>query len=97
MQIPLVMMVKSVQCGAVDSTAGTGAEDARKSGESTPEARILRWKISAYPARALMPSWIRAPPESLRPMTGAPIFMARSMYLADLQGPLSRERTAITQ
>ena len=28
-----------------------------------------------------MPSWIRAPPESLRPMTGAPIFMAISMIL----------------
>ena len=26
-----------------------------------------------------MPSWMRAPPESFRPMTGAPIFMALSM------------------
>ena len=28
-----------------------------------------------------MPSWMRAPPESLRPITGAPIFMAMSMIL----------------
>ncbi len=28
-----------------------------------------------------MPSWMRAPPESLRPITGAPIFMAISMIL----------------
>ena len=26
-----------------------------------------------------MPSWMRAPPESFNPMTGAPIFMALSM------------------
>ena len=45
----------------------------------TPEAKMLRWKISAYPAKALMPSWMRAPPESFKPITGAPIFMALSM------------------
>ena len=47
----------------------------------TPDARMLRWNISEYPARALIPSWMRAPPESLRPMTGAPIFMAISITL----------------
>src|SRR5436190_3422773 len=35
--------------------------------------------MSAYPASDATPSWMRAPPESLRPTTGAPIFMARSM------------------
>ena len=40
----------------------------------TPEARVLRRKISPYPARESMPSWMRAPPESLIPTTGAPIF-----------------------
>ncbi len=28
-----------------------------------------------------MPSWMRAPPESLRPMTGAPMRIAMSMTL----------------
>ena len=42
---------------------------------------MLRWKISPNPANALMPSWIRAPPESLRPMQGAPVFIARSITL----------------
>ena len=45
----------------------------------TPEALTLRWKISAYPASESTPSWIRAPPESLSPMTGAPTSMALSM------------------
>ena len=42
---------------------------------------MLRSKISPYPARAHIPSWIRAPPESLMPITGAPIFMAMSITL----------------
>ena len=42
---------------------------------------MLRSKISAYPARALIPSWIRAPPESLIPITGAPIFIPKSITL----------------
>ena len=37
--------------------------------------------MSAYPPRLTTPSWIRAPPESLRPMTGAPFRIARSMIL----------------
>jgi hypothetical protein len=42
---------------------------------------VLRRKISAYPASDDTPSWMRAPPESLSPMIGAPTFMARSMTL----------------
>jgi hypothetical protein len=48
---------------------------------TTPEARVLRRKMSAYPASETTPSWIRAPPESLSPTIGAPTFMARSMIL----------------
>ncbi len=35
--------------------------------------------MSAYPARDSTPSWMRAPPESLRPITGAPTIIAWSM------------------
>jgi hypothetical protein len=41
----------------------------------------LRKKISPYRPRETTPSWIRAPPESLMPTTGQPIFMARSITL----------------
>ena len=37
---------------------------------------------------------MRAPPESLRPMTGAPTFMARSMTLQIFSACASRERAA---
>ena len=38
-------------------------------------------KISPNPASEHMPSWIRAPPESLMPMKGAPLRTAMSMTL----------------
>lgn len=44
--------------------------------------KIYKWNtrnISAYPARDSTPSWIRAPPESFSPITGAPTVMAWSM------------------
>src|SRR2546430_11422250 len=31
---------------------------------TTPEANVLRRKMSAYPANDITPSWMRAPPES---------------------------------
>lgn len=43
-----------------------------------PEASTLRWNTSAYPARDITPSWMRAPPESFRPTTGAPAWRAGS-------------------
>ncbi len=55
----------------------------------TPEARVLREKISAYPARLATPSWMRAPPESLSPMTGAPTFIAKSINLQIFSALLS--------
>ena len=51
----------------------------------TPEASTLRWKTSAYPANDATPSWMRAPPESLSPITGAPTFIAWSMILQILR------------
>ena len=48
---------------------------------TTPEARVFRRKMSAYPARETTPSWMRAPPESFSPMIGTPVFTARSMIL----------------
>ncbi len=47
----------------------------------TPEARVLRWKMPPYPARAETPSWMRAPAPSLRETSGAPAAMAMSMIL----------------
>jgi hypothetical protein len=47
----------------------------------TPEDMTLRRKISPYSPSETTPSWMRAPPESFRPMTGQPIFMAMSMTL----------------
>ena len=47
----------------------------------TPEARTLRKKISPYRPSETTPSWMRAPPESLMPMTGQPVFIARSITL----------------
>ncbi len=44
----------------------------------TPDARTFRTKTSPYAARLATPSWIRAPPESLRPISGTPLSRARS-------------------
>ena len=47
----------------------------------TPEHWTLRTNTSPYAPSDTTPSWIRAPPESLMPMTGQPIFAARSWTL----------------
>jgi hypothetical protein len=52
---------------------------------TTPDASVLRRNTSAYPASETTPSWIRAPPESLSPMIGAPVLTARSMILQILR------------
>lgn len=41
--------------------------------------QFLTRKMSAYPAKDSTPSWIRAPPESFSPITGAPTVMAWSI------------------
>ena len=55
----------------------------------TPDAWTLRQKISAYPASETTPSWIRAPPESLMPISGHPYLSARSMTLQTLSANTS--------
>src|SRR5215211_5756414 len=47
----------------------------------TPEHWTLRTNTSPYAPSETTPSWIRAPPESLMPMTGQPILAARSITL----------------
>ena len=47
----------------------------------TPLALTFLKKISAYDPRLATPSWIRAPPLSFRPITGAPVFSAMSRIL----------------
>src|SRR3954462_7510028 len=47
----------------------------------TPEERTLSPNTSPYAPSETTPSWIRAPPESLIPITGQPILAARSMIL----------------
>src|SRR4051795_10143035 len=47
----------------------------------TPEHWTLRTNTSPYAPRLTTPSWMRAPPESLIPITGQPILAARSMIL----------------
>ncbi len=47
----------------------------------TPEHWTLRVNTSPYAPSETTPSWIRAPPESLIPITGQPILAARSMIL----------------
>ena len=42
------------------------------------------WKMSAYPDSEATPSWIRAPPESFIPMSGAPTNIAWSITYEQL-------------
>jgi hypothetical protein len=46
---------------------------------TTPLARVFMAKISPKPRRLSEPSWMRAPPESIRPTIGAPVVRERSM------------------
>src|SRR5438034_3039994 len=74
------MKTKSMIAGEYTAPPAHGPMTAAICG-TTPEARVLRRKMSAYPASETTPSWIRAPPESLSPMIGTPVFMARSITL----------------
>mmetsp|Transcript_19008 Transcript_19008/g.46679 ORF Transcript_19008/g.46679 Transcript_19008/m.46679 type:complete len:238 (+) Transcript_19008:274-987(+) len=78
--VPRTMKTKSVIAGEYTAPPAHGPMT-REIWGTAPEARTLRWKTSAYPARESTPSWILAPPESLRPMTGMPIVTALSMIL----------------
>src|SRR5213078_2134119 len=83
-EVFFTMKTKSVIAGEYTAPPEHGPMTAETWG-TTPEARVLRRKISAYPASETTPSWIRAPPESLRPMTGVPVFSARSITLQILR------------
>ena len=72
--------MKSVMAGEYTAPPAHGPMTTETCG-TTPDAMTLRWKTSAYPASDATPSWMRAPPESLRPITGAPTFIAWSMIL----------------
>ena len=65
------MKMKSVIAGEQTAPSAHGPMMSETWG-ITPEASTLRWNTSAYPPSEATPSWIRAPPESFRPMTGAP-------------------------
>ncbi len=74
------MKMKSVRAGLYTAPPAQGPMMALSWG-TTPEARVLRRKMSAYAPRLTTPSWMRAPPLSLRPTTGTPFLTARSMTL----------------
>src|SRR5204863_7359160 len=77
---PSTMNTKSVIAGEYTAPPAHGPIT-RDSCGITPLHCTLRQKISAYPASDTTPSWIRAPPESLIPITGHPYLTARSMIL----------------
>ena len=72
--------MKSVRAGEYTAPPAQGPRMALIWG-TTPDARMLRSKISPYPASAQIPSWMRAPPESFMQITGAPIVIAISITL----------------
>src|SRR5215813_7717461 len=79
-EVFLTMKTKSVMDGEYTAPPAHGPRTAEIWG-TTPDASVFRKKMSAYPARETTPSWMRAPPESLSPTTGVPLFIARSMIL----------------
>src|SRR6478735_11206260 len=77
---PSTMKTKSVIAGEYTAPPAHGPITSEICG-ITPDDCTLRQKISAYPASETTPSWIRAPPESLIPITGHPYLSARSITL----------------
>src|SRR5439155_6418529 len=78
--VPSIMKKKSVIAGEYTAPPAHGPITSEICG-ITPLHCTLRQKISAYPASETTPSWMRAPPESLIPITGQPYLSARSMTL----------------
>ncbi len=62
----------------------------------TPLAFTFLKKMFPYPERASTASWIRAPPESLMPMQGAPLVRARSSTLQIFFACISPSEPPIT-
>ena len=80
LEVPSTMTVKSVTAGEYTWPPAQEPMIMLICG-ITPDARTLRRKISPYRPSETTPSWIRAPPESLMPITGAPTWAARSITL----------------
>ncbi len=78
--VPSAMTTKSVRAGEYTAPPALGPRMSEICG-MTPEAATLRRKISANCVSAATPSWMRAPPPSRMPMSGAPVRSARSMTL----------------
>ena len=74
--------------GRVHGTAGTRSHDDRDLGDDARGPHVAL-EDAPVPVEATTPSWIRAPPESLRPMSGAPLSIARSMTLQILSATTS--------
>src|SRR3989475_5429821 len=90
------MKTKSVIAGEYTAPPAHGPMIAEICG-TTPEARVLRRKMSAYPASETTPSWIRAPPESFSPTIGTPVFIARSITLQILDRKSTRLNSSHSQ
>lgn len=74
------MTVKSVIAGEYTAPAGAGTDDQADLRDDTARMGVAAEDL-AVGAEEATPSWIRAPPESLMPMTGQPVFSAKSITL----------------
>ena len=74
-EVPSTISVKSVMAGEYTAPPAHGPMISEIWG-ITPDAVTLRKKISANSPRATTPSWMRAPPPSLMPISGQPVFRA---------------------
>jgi hypothetical protein len=66
--------------GGVDRAARARPHDGADLGDDAGGQGVAQEDVGIT-ARLTTPSWMRAPPESLMPMTGAPLRMAMSMIL----------------
>ena len=87
------MNTKSVIAGEYTAPPAHGPRIAEICG-TTPEAIVLRRKMSAYPARETTPSWMRAPPGVVEADDRDAELEGEVHDLADLLGVGLRERTA---
>src|SRR5215813_8669808 len=74
-EVPSTIKVKSVIAGEYTAPPAHGPMIRLICG-TTPDASTLRRKISANRPSATTPSWIRAPPPSLMPITRQPVHQA---------------------
>ena len=63
----------------VDRAAGAGPEDRGDLRDDAGGEGVAQEDVGVAAEATATPSWIRAPPESFRPTTGAPFCIARSM------------------